>query len=118
MGKRKTKAAAVLGTILSLASVGATVFFGVFFIGEGWPDFWQSGIPSALWPVLALVLVATVGAIWSFFDRRAGGWILVIGGLGLAGIMLVRGGLADLEAAMIYSLPYLVPGLGLAIIGK
>jgi|GEM_PF-3899930 len=118
MGKKRSKAAAVLGTILSLASVGATVFFGVFFIGEGWPDFMESGIPVALWPVLALVLVATVGAIWSFFDRRAGGWILVVGGLGLAGIMLVRGGLSDLDAALTFSLPYMVPGLGLSIIGK
>ena len=118
MARRKSKAAAVLGIILSLAGVGATVFFGVFFIGEGWPDFVESGIPMELWPTLALVLVATVGAVWSFFDRRAGGWILVVGGMGLGGIMLVKGGLPDLDAAAIYSLPYLVPGLGLAIIGK
>jgi hypothetical protein len=118
MGKRKSNVAIVLGIILSLIAVGATVFFGMFFIGEGWRDFINNGLPMELWPTLALVVVATVGAIWSFFDRRAGGWILVIGGAGLAVAMLVRGGLADWDAAAIYGLPYLVPGLGLVIIGK
>lgn len=118
MGKRKSNAAIVLGIVLSLVAVGATVFFGMFFIGEGWRDVIDNGIPKDLWPVLALVIVATVGAVWSFFDRRAGGWILVVGGAGLGVMMLVGGGVAAWDAAAIYGIPYLVPGIGLTIIGR
>lgn len=82
-------------------------FFLLFFIGEG-------GLTEFVWelvPTIILIGLAIVGYVYSWFNERAGGKMMIIGAVGQAFYLILRGGLGDIDAALIFMLPFLIPGL-------
>jgi hypothetical protein len=88
----------------------AVVFFGAFIIGEGLPDM-QDGIPSELRSTLILLGFAVLGYLFAWFREKEGGLTLTIAGVILGLNMFYMGGTKDTWTVLIFSLPFLVPGV-------
>lgn len=96
------------GRIAGFVSCG---FVLLFFIGEG---FFRSAMSRTDMPMLLflfLYLASAAGYITSFFKERAGGLLLMAGGAAMAAYHLISGGLGDLDAALIYGLPFILCGI-------
>jgi len=81
-------------------------FFSLFLIGEG-------GLSEFLWdlvPTLIFIGLAVFGYITAWFKERTGGIMMMIGGIGQGIYLLLYGGLGDMDAALLYMLPFLIPG--------
>ena len=88
----------------------AVIFFGMFIFGEGIPDLLT--IESfQLKSMLMLLAFAAFGYFFSWFREKEGGIVMTISGLVMGMNMFYHGGIGDIEAALIYSLPFLIPGL-------
>ncbi|MCB2220672.1 MAG: hypothetical protein KQI35_09770 [Bacteroidetes bacterium] len=88
----------------------AILFFGTIIIGEGVPEF-KEGIPAELRSVIILLGFATLGYIFAWFREKEGGLTMSIAGVILGLNMFYMGGTKDTWAVLIFSLPFLVPGL-------
>lgn len=88
----------------------ALVFFGVFIIGEGLPK-WSETEDMQLKSMLMLLLFAAGGYVFAWFREKEGGFVLTISGVLLGMNMFYHGGANDATAALIFMLPFLVPGL-------
>lgn len=85
----------------------ASAFFLSFLIGEGG----LSQFEPALLPTLVCMGVAIAGYVLAWWRPGAGGRLMMLGSTLQAGYLLLRGGLGDLDAAIIYWLPLFLPGL-------
>lgn len=81
-------------------------FFSLFFIGEG-------GLSEFVWdlvPTIIFIGLAVFGYVTAWFKERTGGIMMMIGGIGQGIYLLLYGGFSDIDAALIYMLPLLIPG--------
>jgi hypothetical protein len=60
--------------------------------------------PEGIAPV-SLILIAALGVLLSFYWERAGGILTLIGGLGMALLVIINGGFSDLGVALLFALP-------------
>jgi len=93
------------------------LFFGAFIFGEGIPDLRDSDDPQ-LKTMLLLMAFAAFGYFFSFFKSKEGGIVLTFSGFLLGMNMLFYGGMDDFVPALIYAIPFLIPGIMLWWIGK
>jgi hypothetical protein len=94
-------------------AVGATLFFGMFVVGEGIPGILH-GHGKGLLLFLPWLFLAMIGCILSFFKRKTGSLMMLIGGITMAVTFLLHG-LKDLNMAIAYGVPYIIAGLFLFI---
>lgn len=91
----------IVGGFLSL-------FFLLFFIGEGIPDIKRSPYPELIYFVPLLFLsIAGYGLSW--FREKAGAWLMIAGGT--ATICYFEIYLSDHFATLVYGLPYVALGV-------
>ena len=93
-----------LSRVLGLISSG---FFLLFFIGEGG----LTKFVLELLPTIVFVGVAILGYVLTYFKKKHGAIMMAAGGIAQALYLLVWGGLSDLDAALIFCLPFLIPGI-------
>jgi hypothetical protein len=86
-----------------------TLFFLTFLIGEGLAEL-IDGKLSVL-PILALMLFTVSGYILAWKRPRNGGIIMVAGGLIMGIYLIITGGFSEWDIALIYSFPFIVPGI-------
>ncbi|MEZ5084261.1 MAG: hypothetical protein R2750_12575 [Bacteroidales bacterium] len=112
MSKTKTITKAIALIIGGLA----ILFFGMFIIGEGIPDLRKIDDPQ-LKTMLLLMAFAAFGYFFSFWKPKEGGIVLTFSGFLLGMNMFYHGGTKDTVAALIYSLPFFIPGVLLWWVG-
>ncbi len=95
----------------------ALVFFGMFIIGEGVPN-WNEIEDPQLKSMLMLLVFAAAGYVFAWFREKEGGIILSLSGFLLGMNMFYHGGAKDTIAALIFSLPFLIPGIMFWILGN
>ncbi len=88
----------------------AIVFFAMFIFGEGLPK-WNEIDDPQLKSMLMLLAFATTGYVFAWFREKEGGIVLTISGVLLGMNMFYHGGADDTVAALIFMLPFLIPGL-------
>lgn len=88
----------------------AILFFLSFIISEG-----ISGIGDSdngqLRSVLVLLAFATLGYLFAWFREKEGGIFMIIAGLIMGADMFYYGGTKDINAVLIFSLPFIIPGV-------
>lgn len=95
----------------------ALLFFGMFIFAEGIPDIWNIE-DGRLKAMLLLMAFAAFGYFFSFFKPKEGGMVLTFSGLLLGLNMFYFGGTDDTIPALIYALPFLIPGIMLWWVGS
>ncbi len=95
------------GRLIGVISAG---FFAMFAIGEIVTGI-QTGEfnPEGIAPV-SLILVAALGVLMSFYWERAGGFLTLVGGLGMGLLVLMLGGINDARVALIFAAPLGIAG--------
>lgn len=81
-------------------------FFSLFLIGE-------DGLSEFVWdlvPTIIFIGLAVFGYVTALFKERTGGILMMIAGIGQGIYLLLYGGFSDIDAALIYMLPLLIPG--------
>jgi len=85
-------------------------FFGLFIFGEGIPK-WSEIEDGQLKTMLMLMAFAAFAYFFSWFKPKEGGLAIALAGFLLGLNMFYHGGLGDTEAALIYALPFVIPGV-------
>lgn len=88
----------------------ALLFFGMFIFAEGVPTVLEEKDPQ-LNTMLFLMAFAAFAWFFAWFKPKEGGIALTLAGFLLGMNMLYYGGIDDVKAAMIYALPFLIPGV-------
>ena len=88
----------------------AVLFFGIFVIGEGIADLRESR-DFQFRSMLLLLAFASFAYFFAWWKPKEGGIAMVIAGLVMGLDMFYHGGIGDLNAMLIYALPFLVPGV-------
>jgi hypothetical protein len=98
-------------------SVIASIFFGIYMIGEDIPNYISGSDPTLLWFILAL-LVAITGTALSVWNRINGGLTMLAGGVGLVFYFYFTAGWSDSGLMVAYGLPYILPAFLLLMVKK
>jgi hypothetical protein len=94
-------------------AIGASLFFGMYVIGEGIPDL-MNGHGKDLLIFLPWLFLAIIGSILSFFKRKIGSMMMLGAGGALAMVHLIHG-MSGIPMAILFGAPYIVAGLFLYI---
>lgn len=98
-------------------SVLASILFVVYLVGEGIPDI-SHGKAKELIPVLPFLIIAIAGCLVSFFRQKAGGIMMLIGGVAIEVVLYIQHGQANFGMMMVYGLPYILPGILFLLVKK
>lgn len=109
-GAALKKLMGILGRILFILLFG---FFMSFFIFEsiGEEGFSLTVMPVKLIIMIASFLVMFIGLLVSFKNVKLGGFIIMAGGLFNALYMILSGGADDIDAALIFGVPFIILGV-------
>jgi hypothetical protein len=88
-------------------------FFMSFFIFESVGDegFSLTGLPVKLMIMIASFFVMFIGLMVSFKNVKLGGFIIMGGGVFNAIYMILGGGADDIDAALIFGVPFIIIGV-------
>jgi len=87
----------------------ASAFFTFFLIADGGIDLLE-GKYSVI-PIMVMMIFSVGGYIWSMSNLKKGSLMMISGGILMAIYLLFLGGLNEIEMAMIFGLPFVIPGL-------
>jgi hypothetical protein len=87
----------------------ASAFFLFFLISDGVGDV-IDGKFSVI-PILMMMIFTVIGYFWALSKPKLGSMIMISGGVVMAIYLLFLGGLVGIKMAMIYGLPFIIPGL-------
>ncbi len=93
----------------------SVVFFLVFMIGEGIPDL-SDEQNGQLVTMISLLGIAVLGYIFAWFREKEGGIILIFISV-IMGLYLLYSSENNVLAAIIYCLPFLIPGVLFLVYG-
>ena len=106
----RTRILSTIKWVGRIIGFSASIFFLMFFIGEGVPDI-TKGIAADLVFFLFFITIAIAGYIIAIFKEKLGGVMEIIGGVFMSIFHLLNGGLQDLNMAIIYGAPFILSGL-------
>ncbi len=95
----------------------AIVLFLSFIFGEGISGLKGSG-NGQLRNIVLLLAFASLGYIFALFREKEGGIVMIAAGLIMGANMFYSGGTNDFVAVLIYSLPFVVPGVLFYLVGE
>lgn len=87
----------------------ASAFFMIFLIGEGLTDLFNGS--TEVIPIILMILFTVSGFIVAFKRPKQGGMIMIAGGFIMMIYLFIVGGSNAWYAALIYGLPFIIPGL-------
>lgn len=87
----------------------ASAFFTFFLIAESGADLIE-GKPGVI-PIMCMMIIAVCGYIWAISKPRKGSLLMITGGIIMAVYLIFIGGFGEIKMALIYGLPFIIPGL-------
>lgn len=87
----------------------SSAFFMLFLIGEGITDLIHGSLQVI--PIMLMILFTVSGFFLAFKRPKQGGLIMTSGGFIMMIYLLIMGGSNAWYAAIIYGLPFIIPGL-------
>lgn len=106
----------ILHYIALILGFQASAFFLFFLISDGVADLFD-GKYSVI-PILIMMIFTVIGYIWAISKPSLGSLIMISGGVVMALYLILLGGLVGIKMALIYSLPFIIPGLIFYFVGK
>lgn len=88
----------------------AVIFFVLLLLGASFPA-WNEILEAQPGSMLILLAFAAMGYLFAWFREKEGGIVMTIAALVMGMNMFYYGGLTDSNAALIFALPFLLPGL-------
>jgi hypothetical protein len=93
----------------------ASFFFTFFLIADCIADLFSGKINVI--PIVILMILSVAGYIWAVTHALKGSIMMIIGGIALAIYLLIIAGIGEFKMALIFGLPFIVPGLLFYYIG-
>jgi hypothetical protein len=93
----------------------ASAFFLFFLISDGVADLFE-GKYSVI-PILIMMIFTVIGYFWAISKPKSGSLIMISGGVVMALYLIMLGGIVGIKMAMIYGLPFIIPGLIFYFVG-
>lgn len=109
-------ASRILHYIALILGFQASAFFLFFLISDGVADLFN-GKYSVI-PILIMMIFTVIGYIWAISKPKLGSLIMISGGVVMALYLIMLGGIVGIKMALIYSLPFIIPGLIFYFVGK
>ena len=106
----------ILHYIALILGFQASAFFLFFLISDGVIDLFN-GKYSVI-PILIMMIFTVIGYIWAISKPKLGSLIMISGGVVMALYLIMLGGIIGIKMAMIYGLPFIIPGLIFYFTGK
>jgi len=94
----------------------ASAFFLFFLISDGVVDL-IDGKYSVI-PILIMMILTIIGYIWAISKPKLGSLIMISGGVVMAIYLILLGGTVGIKMALIYGLPFIIPGLIFYFVGN
>lgn len=108
-------ASKILHYIALILGFQASAFFIFFLISDGVADLF-SGKFSVI-PILIMMIFTVIGYIWAISKPKLGSVIMISGGVVMVLYLIMLGGIVGIKMAMIYGLPFIIPGLIFYFVG-
>jgi uncharacterized membrane protein (UPF0136 family) len=108
-------ASKILHYIALILGFQASAFFMFFLISDGVADLF-SGKFSVI-PILIMMIFTVIGYIWAISKPKLGSLIMISGGVVMALYLIILGGTVGIKMALVYGLPFIVPGLIFYFVG-
>jgi len=109
-------AARILHYIALILGFQASAFFLFFLISDGVADLF-SGKFSVI-PILIMMIFTVIGYIWAISKPKLGSLIMISGGVVMAIYLIMLGGIIGIKMALVYGLPFIIPGLIFYFVSK
>ncbi len=94
--------ALVLGFLPSL-------FFLLFLIGDGFIEILDGKL--GVIPILIMMLLTVSGYVLAWKRQKKGGMVMIAGGVIMGIYLLISGGFPGWQMALLFSLPFVLPGV-------
>ena len=94
----------------------ASAFFLFFLISDGVADLFDGKF--SVIPILIMMIFTVIGYIWAISKPKLGSLIMISGGVVMALYLILLGGTVGIKMALIYGLPFIIPGLIFYFVGK
>lgn len=86
-----------------------SIFFLFFLIADSITDLGEGKFNVI--PILLMMILAVGGFVWSVTKPAKGGLVMIAGGLVMVVFLLIMGGIGEWQMALIFGLPFILPGL-------
>lgn len=106
----------ILHYIALILGFQASAFFLFFLISDGVIDLFD-GKYSVI-PILIMMIFTVIGYIWAITKPKLGSLIMISGGVVMALYLIMLGGIVGIKMALIYGLPFIIPGLIFYFVGR
>lgn len=106
----------ILHYIALILGFQASAFFLFFLISDGVGDL-IDGKFSVI-PILIMMIFTIIGYVWAFSKPKLGSVIMISGGVVMALYLIFLGGVVGIKMALIYGLPFIIPGLIFYFVGN
>jgi len=116
MAKGKLFSSSLLRTVALALGFLPAAFFLFFLIGEGLAELIDG--KTGVIPILVLMILTVSGYLLAWKRPRAGGLIMMAGGLAMGIYLFIAGGSDSIIMILAYSLPFIVPGFMLRMLKK
>jgi hypothetical protein len=116
MAKGKLFSSSLLRTVALALGFLPAAFFLFFLIGEGLAELIDG--KTGVIPILVLMILTVSGYLLAWKRPRAGGLIMMAGGLAMGIYLFIAGGSDSIVMILAYSLPFIVPGFMLWMLKK
>jgi hypothetical protein len=109
-------ASRILHYIALILGFQASAFFLFFLISDGVADLFDGKF--SVIPILIMMIFTVFGYIWAISKPKLGSLIMISGGIVMALYLIMLGGMVGVKMALIYGLPFIIPGLIFYFVGK
>ncbi len=106
----------ILHYIALIIGFQASAFFIFFLISDGVADL-IDGKFSVI-PILIMMIFTVIGYFWAISKPTLGSLIMISGGVVMALYLIVLGGMVGIKMALVYGLPFIIPGIIFYFVGK
>lgn len=106
----------ILHYIALILGFQASAFFLFFLISDGVGDL-IDGKYSVI-PILIMMIFTVIGYIWALSKPKLGSLIMISGGVVMVLYLIFLGGVVGIKMALIYGLPFIIPGLIFYFVGN
>jgi len=106
----------ILHYIALILGFQASAFFLFFLISDGVADLFDGKF--SVIPILIMMIFTVIGYIWAISKPKLGSLIMISGGVVMALYLIMLGGTIGIKMALIYGLPFIIPGLIFYFVSK
>jgi len=93
---------------LTLGFLSST-FFILFLIAEGGAYLLEG--KTRVIPIMLMMIMSVSGFIWAVAKPAKGSLLMIAGGVIMSVYLLLLGGFGEINMALIYGLPFIIPGV-------